>query len=132
MKIALENHPEIGYTITPARSMRHKAVKLADTEFADDIALLSKTIEDAQNLLHTVEEVSASVGLSMNESKTKYMAEVIDDGVITSRSGEIIERVNDFLYLGERINSSEDDITVRKAKALAACHKLKKIWKSDL
>ncbi len=86
----------------------------------------------AQKLLHTVEEVAASVGLKMNESKTKYKAVAINDGNITSRSGENIERVNVFLYLGAKINSSEDGITVRKAKAWAACHKLKKIWKSDL
>jgi hypothetical protein len=93
---------------------------------------LTNTIAEAQKLLHTVEEVAASVGLSMNESKTKYMTEAINDGIITSRSGETIERVDDFLYLGARINSSEADITVRKAKAWAACHRLKKIWKSDL
>ena len=132
MKLTMEKHPDIGFTIKPARSKRHKAVKLADTEFADDIALLTNTIAEAQKLLHTVEEVAASVGLSMNESKTKYMTEAINDGIITSRSGETIERVDDFLYLGARINSSEADITVRKAKAWAACHRLKKIWKSDL
>jgi hypothetical protein len=45
---------------------------LADIEFADDIALLANSAIDAQTLLKTVEEIAASVGLKMNESKTEY------------------------------------------------------------
>ena len=39
MKLTLENNPDIGFTLKPARSKRHKAIKLADIEFADDIGL---------------------------------------------------------------------------------------------
>ena len=35
-------------------------------------------------------------------------------------------------YLGAWINGTEHDLVVRKAKAWAACHKMKKIWKSNL
>ena len=30
MKLTLENQPDIGFTLKPARSKRHKAIKLAD------------------------------------------------------------------------------------------------------
>ena len=132
MKLTLENHPDIGFTLKPARSKRHKAIKLADIEFADDIALLANSAIDAQTLLQTVEEIAASVGLKMNESKTKYMTEGNIEGNITSLNGENIEKVEDFVYLGSKIRASESDIDARKAKAWAACHKLKQIWKSDL
>ena len=42
-------------------SKHHKAIKVADIEFADDIALLANSAIDAQTLLQTVEEIGASV-----------------------------------------------------------------------
>ena len=55
MTEALIKHPDIGFTITPAQSRRIKAIKLADTEFADDIALLTDSIVDMQALLSTLD-----------------------------------------------------------------------------
>ena len=72
MRIALEKQPDLGFTLTPARSRRVKAKKLSDTEFADDIALVTNTVKEAQELMREVEAISASVGLTMNEQKTKY------------------------------------------------------------
>ena len=40
--------------------------------------------------------------------------------------------MTDFVYLGAWIATTERDLRVRKAKAWAACHKLKQMWKSDL
>ena len=70
MKLTLVNHPEVGFTRKPARSNCHKANKLADIELADDIALLANSAIGAQTHLHSVEEIAASVGPKMNESKT--------------------------------------------------------------
>ena len=75
MKVTLENNPDVGFTLKPGRSKCQKAIKLADIEFADDIAFLANSAIDAQTLLQTVEEIAASVGLKMNESNTKYMTE---------------------------------------------------------
>jgi hypothetical protein len=94
--------------------------------------LANSSAIDAQTLLQTVEEIVASVGLKMNESKTKYMTEGNIEGNITSFNGENIKTVKDFAYLGSKIRASESDIDARKAKAWAACHKLKQFWKSDL
>ena len=48
MRIALEKHPDLGFTMTPARSRRVKAKKISDTEFADDIALVTNTVKEAE------------------------------------------------------------------------------------
>ena len=48
MSLALAKHPEVGLTLTPARSRRIKADKIADTEFADDIALIADSIQEVQ------------------------------------------------------------------------------------
>ena len=135
MSTALSEHEEPGFTVTPARSRRVRAVKVSDTEFADDVALLSDSIEDAQALLDSLEAAALQVGLKINDSKTKFMTVSLPrplPRVITARNGEYIEHVDDFVYLGAWINGSEHDIRVRRAKAWAACHKMKKIWKSNL
>ena len=133
MTQALSKHPDAGFTIRPAQSRRVKAIKITDADFADDIALLANSIQEVQDLLHDVEIEASLVGLKMNEGKTKYLVENIDnDQQILSTSGQAIDRVEDFIYLGSWIRSTEKDIKVRKAKAWAACHKLKKVWKSDL
>ena len=48
MRIALDKHPDLGFTLTPARSRRVKAKKISDTEFADDIALVTNTVKEAE------------------------------------------------------------------------------------
>ena len=53
-------------------------------------------------------------------------------GVLQSRSGEAIENVEGFIYLGSWIDEIERDIKVRKGKTWAALHRLKNIWKSKL
>ena len=136
MTITFDDTEEVlGFTIKPARSRRVKAEKIADTEFADDVALITNTIKEAQSLLDSLEAAAKIVGLRINESKTKYIPINIQDvehPAIHSISGEDIEKVDDFVYLGAWIASTEQDFKVRKAKAWAACHKMKKIWKSDL
>ena len=46
--------------------------------------------------------------------------------------GSCLEEVKDFKYLGSWVQSTEQDIKVRKAMAWKACSKLTKIWKSTL
>ena len=52
-------------------SSRHPAEKLADLDYADDIALLEDCIEAAQDLLKRVEKACQEVGLHLNAPKTQ-------------------------------------------------------------
>ena len=124
-----------GSTITPARSRRVRAVKLLDTEFADDVFLITDSIHEAQSMLDSLEAAALTVGLRGNDTKTKFMTVNIPEDEsqdIKTSNGQSLEQVEDFVYLGAWINGSEHDLVVRKAKAWAACHKMKKIWKSNL
>ena len=47
---------------------------MTDSEFADDIALLSDTIEKAQIVLLRVEIAAKCIGLHVNEKNTKYIS----------------------------------------------------------
>ena len=85
-------------------------------------------------LLDRLEIAAQSVGLVMNCSKTKFMTLNIpeEESSLVGSTGNQLEKVNDFVYLGAWIATTERDLRVRKAKAWAACHKLRKIWKSSL
>ena len=108
-------------------------MKIADTEFADDMALASDSVEELGVLFREIEEVSATVGLLVNRDKTQFLVENIPQPEpLLNIAGESIEEVQDFKYLGSWIRSSEKEVNVRKAKAWAACHKLKRIWKTDM
>lgn len=64
----------LGFTLKPRRSSRHPAVMLTDLDYADDIALISRQVEQAQELLSRVEEKCAKVGLGLNAKKTEVIA----------------------------------------------------------
>ena len=86
------------------------------------LALLSEDIRTATELLHRVESAAANIGLFVNVDKTKVMTLDIEEqvGDLQSRSGGIIENVEDFIYLGSWIDGTDRDIKVRKGKAWAA------------
>ena len=67
MTVAIgDEDSEYGFTLRPARSRRIGSQKLADVEFADDVALITDTIEGAKLLLDRLEIAAQSVGLFMN------------------------------------------------------------------
>ena len=99
-------------------------------EFADDVAAITDTIEGAKLFIDRLEIAAQSVGQVMNCSNTKFMNLNIpeEESILVDRNQR--EKVNDSVYLEACIATTERDLTVRKVKGWAACHKLKKIWKS--
>ena len=94
--------------------------------------MTSDTLEEAQELLARVETAATEVGLFMNEKKTEYIFLNQTGSNLTSETGKELKHVNDFLYLGSWINTTERDLSVRIARAWSASNKLDKIWKSSL
>ena len=47
--------------------------RIVDLDFADDIALLTIRMNDAEKLLSAVEHWSLSIGFKINENKISYM-----------------------------------------------------------
>ena len=123
---------ELGFKLHQRRSSRIPAKVITDLMFADDIALLSEEIDQAQELIKRVEEEAEKVGLHVNAKKTELMAFGHQDPIILAQSGQRIKVVKNFKYLGGWMESTEKDINIRKALAWKACHKLTKIWKSTL
>ena len=132
LRIATRDEKNVAFTLTEARSRRHQAITISDTDFADDLALTSNTLEQAQLLLLRLEAAASQIGLHVNESKTKYISYNQPVSDLITLNGQKLDIVNDFLYLGSWINSVEKDVNVRIAKAWTALHKMDIVWKSDL
>ena len=73
LRKAASNSHQTCFTLQPQPSRRQHAIMITDTDFADDIALLSDTIEKAQLLLLRVEAAAETIGLHVNDTKTEYM-----------------------------------------------------------
>ena len=56
--------------LSNSRSSRCPAKIITNTDFADNIALISDTVEKSQLLLHKVELAAETIGLHINETKT--------------------------------------------------------------
>jgi hypothetical protein len=123
---------ELGFTVIPRKSRRIGPVTKTDFDFADDIALVSNTAEQAQALLHRVEVECRKIGLRLNAKKTEIMSYNTGAPKIKTLDETVLTTVEDFKYLGSHLRDTKDDIKVRKALAWQALHSMKRIWKSSL
>ena len=131
LRTSVDLQKENGLTLVKAKSRRHPAQTITDADYADDLALFADSVTEAQSLLHKLEKAAREIGLNVNSDKTEYMA-FKQTGEITSLSGKKINRVEEFIYLGINISSSQKDLNTRIGKAWAALNKLTQIWKSTL
>ena len=70
---------------------------------ADDTTLMAES-EELKSLLMKVKEETEKVGLKLNIQKTKIMASgSITSWEIDGETGETVETVSDFIFLGSRI-----------------------------
>ena len=120
MRIAIQTPTSYGFTLCKSKNWRHPAVVITDTDYADDIALLSHLIEQIELLLHQVESAAKLIGLHINETKTEYMIFNKDGREMKSLDDHKLKCVDDFVYLGSWINSCKKDVDVTINKAWAA------------
>ena len=123
-----------GYELEPRQGSRHLAKYLTDADFADDIALISQSLANAQDLLQSLEEASNCVGLYLNETKAEYMNKCnsnANSGIRTLQQ-TLLKLVDDYKYLKSHISSSLEDLITRKEMTWSACNDLNKIRKSHL
>ena len=119
------------FELIKKRSRRYPATTITDAEYADDIAILANTPNQAETLLHSLERAAAGIGLHVNAHKTEYMC-YIQTGDISTLDGTRLKLVDKFTYLGSSVSSTENDIDTRLTKAWTAINSLSIIWKSDL
>ena len=127
-----DEEDDLGLEVQQKKIRRHKAIRVTDLDYADDLALISEQTDKAQETLCRLEAEAEKVGLYCNSKKTEVQHFNQDNPVqIKASNGEILKNVDNFKYLGSWTKSSEDDFKVRKALAWDTCHKMNKIWKSS-
>ena len=109
---------ENSFKLTKERSWRYPTQTIADTGYADDIALLANTPTQTESQLYCPERAAGGISPHVNTDKTEY--------TYFNQSG------NMFTYLGSNVSSTENDINMWLTKAWTAIDKLSVIWKSDL
>ena len=89
------------------------AIKIArrninNLRYADDTTLMAES-EELKSLWMNVKEESEKVGLKLNIQKTKIMpSSPITSWQIDGETGETVETVSDFIFLGSKITADGD------------------------
>ena len=131
LRTSIDKIRENGFELTKKRSRRYPAKSIADGDYADDIAILANTPNQAERILHSLERAAAGIRLYVNAHKTEYMC-YNQTGDITTLDGASLKLVDKFTYLGSSDSSNEKDIDTRLTNAWTAIDRLSIIWKSDL
>ena len=131
LRTSIDKISENGFELKKERSRRYPAKTITDAEYADDIALLANTPNQAETLLHSLKRAATGIGLHVNAHKTEYMC-YNQTGDISTQDGTSLKLVDKFTYLESSVTSTEKDIDSRLTKAWTAIDRLSIIWKSDL
>ena len=131
LKTSIDKIRENGFELTKKRNKRYPAKTITDTDYADDIAILANTPNQAETLLHSLERDAAGICLHVNAHKTEYMC-YNQTRDISTLDGTSLKLVDKFIYQGSSVSSTEKDIDTRLTKAWTAIDRLSITWKSDL
>ena len=108
-----------------------QGLKLRDLRYADDTALLSTTTEGLHQLILSVKELSENKGLFLNIKKTR----IVDTDRCKKPSditvdGETVECLENFEYLGSKIEANGKVSHEIKKRTAMAAGQLKKMEKN--
>ena len=108
LRTSIDKIRENGFELTKKRSRRYPATTITDADYADDIAILANTPDQAETLLHSLERAATSIGLYVNAHKTEYMC-YNQTGDISTLEGTPLKLVDKFTYLGSSVKSDLTD-----------------------
>ncbi|XP_065320774.1 uncharacterized protein LOC135928280 [Gordionus sp. m RMFG-2023] len=100
--------------------------------YADDLVLIAKNLEEANNLVLILNTFSLKVGLDINFDKAVIMphAPPLGDWLV---GGKVIKVVSSYKYLGVNIDnkgSYKDELRFRIQNSRAAFYKYFKLWRT--
>ena len=73
LRKSIDKIRENSFELTKKRSRRYSAKTISDANYADDIAILANTPNQAEIPLHSLERAATVIGLHVNAHKTEYM-----------------------------------------------------------
>ena len=101
LRTSIDKIRENGFELTKKRSRKYTAKTITDADYADDIAILANTPDQAETLLHSLERAAAGIGLYVNAHKTEYIC-YNQTGDISTLEGTPLKLVHKFTYIGEK------------------------------
>ena len=131
LRTSMDKIRKNGFELTKKRSRNYPAKTIIDTDYADDIAILANTPNQAETLLHSFERAAAGIVIHVNAHKKEYIC-YNQTGDISTLEGTSLKLVNKFTFQGSRVSSTQKDIDTRLTKAWTAINRLSIIQKSDL
>ena len=131
LRTSIDKIRENGFELTKKRGRRYPAKTITDVDYADDIAILANTPNQAEKQLHSLKRAAASICFHVNAHKTEYMC-YNHTGDISTLDGTPLKLVDKFSHLGSSVSSTEKDIDTRLTKAWTAIDRLSIICKSNL
>ena len=131
LRTFIDKMKDNGFKLTKERSRRYITHTIMDVDYANSIALVANTPDQAETLLHSLEQAAASIGLHVNADQTEYMC-FNQRGNISTLNSSSLKLVDKFTYLGSSVSSTKTDFNTWLAKAWTAIDRLSVIWKLDL
>ncbi|GFR62101.1 LINE-1 retrotransposable element ORF2 protein [Elysia marginata] len=107
--------------------------KLEDLDFADDLALLSRSHTQMQAKTTTLNKLSESIGLRIHPAKSKVLRVGTQTSEAVMIGDQPLEDVDAFCYLGSNIDlegGTSKEIKARIGNAQAAFTTLGRFWKT--
>ena len=104
---------------------------LEDIDYADDLALPSEGIEDAQEKMTRLARRAKEVGLRINAKKMEVLRMNCWDHTPVTLEGQVLRNVESFIYLGSTLNETgglHKDFGVWIRKAWGSFTKMRTIW----
>ena len=72
LKTSVDKIRENCFELTKKRGRRYPAKTITDAHYADEIAILANTSNQAETILHNLERAAAGIGLHVNAHKMEY------------------------------------------------------------
>ena len=112
MRVSVDKISNHDFLLERRMGPRNPATYLTDTDFADDIVLISSRIKDAQKPLTALESAANCVGLYLNDFSTEFLTLNINDPLVNIQtvSGTNLKRVDDYKCLGFKISSNSKSV----------------------
>ena len=70
LRTSIDRIRENGFELIKKRSRKYPTKTITDADYADDVAILANTPNQAETLLHRLELAAAGIGLHVNAHKT--------------------------------------------------------------
>ena len=104
---------------------------MTNLRFDDDIDGLAGGEQELTNLVNLLDKTFYRYGMEISAEKTKLMTNCIKPIGKISLSGQVLETVNQFKYLGAILSEegSKTEVLARAAQTAAALAKLKSMWR---